>query len=742
MVDALREIIEPLQPTGGMSALPLFAWRAIYTTNYDQLVERAFAAQGRALSVVRSDYDYPAIDQTTDTILYKIHGCITQDRSLGHRASLVLSESDYTAPSTYRQSVFDHLALDIFGAGVLIIGQSLKDKHLSDIVRLAAGRQDAYGYRNKVKLLSFETDPNLALIYEHQNVQIAFGGLDEFMDELLSVQPVANTGNDSEKRTEVVLPAELLAATIDVAAELERRPRIDAMHSGRPATYAEIRAGYTFARDVENELTTRFSVGRRVLPIVGVAGVGKTTAARRFLFGRHEHGAHTWEHKQGFRLRPEAWSEVHHSLQNNGERGFLLLDDVTSEQRFANQLVELLRGGSPDDTTGLFVVTTAEMSQWAPRQKSAEFFRHGEPLRMGRLSSPEAESLLRLLRDVEEIRNLASPSFRAKTPAKQKKDLIRRSQGDVFVSLKTLFSSESLDRILLREYAGIEEGPREIYRVVSALEAAGLLVHRQMVLRLLSVPISYLSAYLESLEGLIEEYDDRSSEGIYVWQTRHRRIAEIISKYKFSDPEERVRLLHKVVEHVNPSVQLERRFVGDLCNSDYGIRGLPNPEDRIDLYEMLVKIDPTHRIPRHRLISELLNRGELELAAVTIADAEEAVGSDPPIQRYKVLLTLEQSRQEELLPEDRRALLRVAKQDAERGIQSFKDNKYQYFVYNDVAVEWFTVTGSAEWLNESVKLLRRAYESLLDPHIREEAESAERILRQSTPKKRERSRRS
>ena len=78
----------------------------------------------------------------------------------------------------------------------------------------------------------------------------------------------------------------------------------------------------------------------------------------------------------------------------------------------------------------------------------------------------------------------------------------------------------------------------------------------------------------------------------------------------------------------------------------------------------------------------------------------------------------------------------MAKQEAERGLEIFKDNKYQYFVFNDVAMEWLTVTGSSEWLSESLKRLRGAYETLLDPHIREEAESAERTLRQVTSKKR------
>lgn len=732
LVDEIRKIFVGLQATGGILALPLFPWKTIYSTNYDQLIENAFTAQHKHLEIIRSDYDYPAIDQANENFLYKIHGCLSQDRSLGDHGSMVLTDSDYTNPSTYRENIFKRLELDIFGRGILIIGQSLRDKHLSDMVRLAASKQESYGYRNKVKLLCYEADPNLALLFESKNIQIAFGGIDQFMDALLSQNNEHINLSTTSSRENLALPASIVSSSMSVIAEIEKRPRIDGMYNGRPATYAEIRHGYTFARDIENELSTKFRLGHRILPVIGVAGVGKTTATRRFVFERHSEGSHAWEHRTGFRLRPDAWASVHRNLLERKETGFLLIDEVNTEQRQANQLLEAVR--TPEhEKFGLFIITTAEISQWAPRQKSPDFFKYGEPLRISRLSETEIDSLLRLIGDAKEIRRLISQSFRSKTPAKQKKELLRRSQGDMFVSLKTLFSTESLDWILLNEYAALEEYPREIYKIVSALEAAGLTVHRQLVLRLLNISPNYLSSYLSSLDGLVEEHDNRSSDGIYVWQTRHKRIAETISKYKFSDLKDLLELLNKVAENINPSVDLERRFIADVCNSEFGIRRLPNAEDRIELYEKLIKLDPKNRVPRHRLIGELLEKDDLHLASVTIADAESTVGSDPPIQRYKCLLNIELSQQAGLMDEDRRALLRIAKSEAEKGIKLYQDSMYQYFAFNDAAKQWHILTNSHEWLEESLTNLRKASDRLLDPRIREEASATERILR-SQPK--------
>lgn len=717
VVEVIRELLRNIKPVGGMLALPLFPWRSIYTTNYDTLLEQAYNIQSKPFNVIRSDYDYPAIEEADSiTNIFKIHGCITQDRSFGDRPSFVLTDSDYISPSDYRENLFKRLELDIFGSGVLIIGQSLADKHLSDVVRSVAMRQAKYGYRDKVSILCYEPNLNLALIYEHQNVQVAFGGLDEFIDALHNcavalpapdVTPVSREGFQ--------LPKELLAATINVEDEVKRKAQIDAMYSGRPANYPEIQSGFTFSRDIENEMDTRVSLGGRILPIIGVAGVGKTTASRRFLLSRQQQRVLCWEHKKGLPLRSDPWINVHANLVSSNRAGWLLIDNVTEDQREANKLIDHL--GKEKANAGLFIITTAELSQWAPRQKSPEFFKNGGPFTLTQLSDSEVEGLLRVVNSNESIRNLISAEFKAKNPRDQKRHLLRQSKADMFVSLKVLFSSDSLDNIILKEYAHMEEGPRSIYKVVSALEAAGLTVHRQLVLRLLNIEPMLVSAQLKHLEGLIEEYPQNISEGIYVLRTRHFRIAEIVTKYKFSEEDEYLELLQKVVNNINPSVSIERRYIGELCNSPYGVERVSKAEARMELYESLLRIDPTNRIPRHRLIKENLDYGNIGAVSADIADAEDIVGNDPPIQRYKVLLLLEQSRQPGLLNEDRKAIVKNAYREANQGIDWYPENKYQYFVFYDVADEWLALTKKEDWLREAYEKLKIGYEKTLDPDM-------------------------
>ena len=94
VVEVVRSKLSKLEPTGGMSALPQFGWNAIFSTNFDKIVEKSYRSAGIPLAVIRSNFDLTSKESREDLSLYKIHGCISQDRGFGDRASMILTEQD------------------------------------------------------------------------------------------------------------------------------------------------------------------------------------------------------------------------------------------------------------------------------------------------------------------------------------------------------------------------------------------------------------------------------------------------------------------------------------------------------------------------------------------------------------------------------------------------------------------------------------------------------------------------
>src|SRR5690606_3424312 len=56
LVDYLRALIFPLKPSGGILDIPRYPWREIFTTNYDNIVERSYANLGVQYKVISANY--------------------------------------------------------------------------------------------------------------------------------------------------------------------------------------------------------------------------------------------------------------------------------------------------------------------------------------------------------------------------------------------------------------------------------------------------------------------------------------------------------------------------------------------------------------------------------------------------------------------------------------------------------------------------------------------------------------
>jgi hypothetical protein len=81
LVDALQGILLKIYPARGILNLPAYDWSAIYTTNFDKVVERSYGKYGKQIAVYSSNFDFTSLSTVADQKLYKIHGTIDQDQS-------------------------------------------------------------------------------------------------------------------------------------------------------------------------------------------------------------------------------------------------------------------------------------------------------------------------------------------------------------------------------------------------------------------------------------------------------------------------------------------------------------------------------------------------------------------------------------------------------------------------------------------------------------------------------------
>lgn len=713
LVQALSARLANLAPDAGLSALMTFPWAAIYTTNYDLLIEKALERSGRSYAVVRSNYDWDRAHDPSRVVVYKIHGCLTQDRGFGHAASMIVTYEDYDSFDRYRQLLFGRLRQDLAGGHLLFIGYSLQDADLKDALRYAVDLQKEAGAPGRTHVLMYRIDAERADLWRRRGIStMAAGDVNSFAGAMHEHHAGVTT-TTVLLGPDLGMPSALAASTILVREAIgAANPRW--VYHGAAATYADVREGATFPRDVEDELVRSTKLAMIVL---GTAGTGKTTLARRILIAM-EGAAVTpllFEHRYQMPLKAEEWVSFEKTLHEAGLTGVLLIDGCTSHQRQLNVLIRHL----PNEGSALRLLLTAETSVWKLRQKDPRLFSHATTRQLSALSSNEIRRLLDMLNRRSDLKTLVESSFLQLSRVEQIRLLESRCRADMFVCLKALFSSDTLDDILLREFASIESPYQEIYRITCALEAAGAIPHRQMVLRLANFEPHLIAGALQVLDGLVTETPESEQHGIFLWHTRHELIANIISQYKFADSAELYDLLSRAIESANPSYYVEARSLREMCNAERGIRGVATLPERISLFRAIVRAMPTDRVARHRLVRELIHDERLGDADAELRAAIEDVGLDPPLHRYRIRLAIRRSRGSDLMIEDRRAILLRALADAEKGVDRFPDNKYMYFAAGEAAKEWFYLTrerGRLDWARE---LLTEAYERLLDPEVRE-----------------------
>jgi putative nucleotidyltransferase with HDIG domain len=211
IVNYLVNRLSHLKPSRAHLLIPKFNWAAIYTTNYDTLIEEAYEksvkGRGRCKPIISSsDLVVDMSDKPRCISVYKLHGCISRP------SSLVISEDDYYSASDNRKAIYQSLETHKYRNVFLFIGYSFSDFDLSRIwfdVLKELGKLSQWAYALWPKCSEVQR-----MTWRARNVELIDMRFDKFMDELNSISHRKEKKKEREVSISNTAIAELVKALL------------------------------------------------------------------------------------------------------------------------------------------------------------------------------------------------------------------------------------------------------------------------------------------------------------------------------------------------------------------------------------------------------------------------------------------------------------------------------------------------------------------------------------------------
>jgi hypothetical protein len=300
--DFIREQFETINPLPFHLLIPRFRWKAIVTTNYDRVVEKAYESVKERLQnpvpVVRNG-DWRRVSENPRAVpIIKLHGCVSHASDTG--LPFVIANEQYLKYRIGRErlsTTFADMAKDY---PVLFCGYAISDPHVQAI---AFGLED--GTVSRPQYLAIDPrfdDLDLRHWASHRITAVSstferfLTQLDQeipqhkrmlgslFADSLGSLSAKVSVGKQPSRMLQALVAGRLTHIHDKLIAEA---PKPERFYRGDSRTWAPIKAGLDFSRAVVADLVSSLashvngSGGPKVVVLSGHAGSGKSVAIRR-----------------------------------------------------------------------------------------------------------------------------------------------------------------------------------------------------------------------------------------------------------------------------------------------------------------------------------------------------------------------------------------------------------------------------------------------------------------------------
>ena len=634
LIAFLQKALGQLEPDSDLQWLMSLTWRAIFTTNYDGLLERCYELNPNPTQnpvSIGVNSEAQEFDPNFQVPIYHLHGSLLSESA---KDAILITQQDYALFRARRMMLFDLFKSSYATSTILYFGYSNDDPNWREITAELraqfAPSTPPTGYRLVPDTPNIDRE-----ILEGQGIFTLDGRLSDLRDEVearlgdLRVEPrklqalsrrvspdLIDLFNDSPA------PVIRLLNSWEYVnqAPFDEEPNTKEFLQGNRANWALIGQGINFQRDLEEPLVEAlldFATDPKPRShaeiVLAPAGYGLSTLlmATTAWFARNRVGTALFL-RPGRRILEADVEFAITSLPNQPVVFFV--DNAADHERdivTANALIRMR--GRPG-----FILMAERLNEWRQTHSALTPVEH----ELTPLSDVEIDALIARLDELGALGQLKplSPSLRISS-------IKYRNQKDLLVTMREATEGRAFDAIIEDEYRGIDSLiGQELYALASIFSRIRALARDGLCADVLGVSLADLYREpAESTEGIVIFDVIDESRGIYAARTRHHVIADIVWRRCVGEALHE-RLLLQVLGALNLTYGADAKAFEAFTRDDDAVDMLKGLDAKIRFFESATRKSPRNAYVRQHYARMLRREGKYELA---LGQIQEAIDMSP-----------------------------------------------------------------------------------------------------------------
>lgn len=750
------DIFEPFSPNECHLLYPKLPWKAIFTTNYDRILEKAYDSGHenlQKLSVVFRNTPEQQIFKGTDSLpYYKLHGCISyiNDNNL----PLVLSTEQYITHKKNRDRLFRKLEDLSRDYPFIFIGYNNQDQNIRTILKqlesLGEGRPRSY-------MISPDFSQQEISYWEKRSITPISIGHEEFIktvNDQISItdRTLSAIKEDAERKiynkftisTKELIPTNSLLNFLDFETEyihntLQLENTIpQSFYKGYFNNWDPIIKNLDIKRNIENRILTDLVLEDNYLEenrsylfiIKGFGGSGKSVLLKRLAW----ESAVVFEKlclfvKPGTILRAEPILELYNYVK---ERIYLFIDNaIENEDGIIDSLKKMQKNGIP-----LTIISTERINQLNEEKPIQNYIT--QEYKLTYLQENEIDLLLKKL----ELHNSLG-YLENKTIEERKNEFGKRAGRVLLVALYEATGGKPFEEIILDEYNSIiDEDAKSLYLTVSVFHRLGTKARAGLISRIHNIGFhQFREKLFKPLEYIV--FNERDNLiGDYIYSTRHTFIAQIIFELVLRTEQDRYDEYIRIIQNLDIDYKSDWFGFLDITNARK-LNEIFNDPIRIrNIYDLAEKISPDDpKLIQQRGIYEMIsNSGSIYTAQKLLKKANSLAPDDFMISHSlaevsikKAELSKSATEKNQYLTDAESLCLKIIKKQKEHSYSYHSLLKIALIRFKDT-IEKNSILGIENQMKNFEKILNEAKQSFPDQEFILEIEARFNEIMDDEPK--------